>query len=118
MLLREVVDLLRAEVIWGSELLDILQIPACFAADLMSEVLAFSAPEALLITGLTNIQSVQTANVADLPAIVFVNDKRPGPQVLDLAQERGIPLLTTRFTMFAACGLLYENGLRPALKEK
>ena len=118
MLLREVVDLLHAEVIWGSEYLDVLRVPACFAADLMSEVLAYSAPEALLITGLTNIQSVQTANVADLPAIVFVNGKRPGPQVLELARERGIPLLATSMTMFDACGLLYANGMPPALKGK
>jgi len=118
MLLREVVDLLQAQVIWGAELLDTLRVPACFAADLMSEVLAFSAPDALLITGLTSVQSIQTANVADLPAILFVNDKRPGPQVMDLARERGIPLLTTHLTMFAACGLLYEKGLRPGLKGK
>jgi predicted transcriptional regulator len=117
MLLREVVDLLQAEVIWGHDLLDTLRLPACFAADLMSEVLAFSAPDALLITGLTSVQSIQTANVADLPAILFVNAKKPGQQVLDLAQERGIPLLTTRLTMFAACGLLYGRGMPPAMKD-
>lgn len=116
MLLREVVQILQAEVIWGADLLDTLQVPACFAADLMSEVLAYSAPEALLITGLTSVQSVHTANVADLLAILFVNGKRPGPQVLELAQERRIPLLTTPLTMFAACGLLYGNGMPPGLK--
>ena len=110
--IREVIDLLGCEVIWGEERLAEMSVSACFAADLMSEVLAFSEPEALLITGLVNVQAIHTADVAEMRAILFVNGKRPGGDVLALAKERGIPLLTTKLTMFEACGILHANGLK------
>jgi len=93
-----------------------LEIATCFAADLMSEVLAFCAPGALLVTGLANIQAVHTANLAELAGIIFINEKRPPQAVLDAAREQDVPLLTTALTMFDACGRLYEHGIQPARK--
>lgn len=104
-------DLLRCEVICGGDQMH-QEIAEAFAADLMSDVLAFSRPDALLVTGLTTIQSVHTSHVADLRAILFVNRKRPAQAVLDLACEKGIPVLSTPLPMFEACGILYANGLR------
>jgi predicted transcriptional regulator len=116
MLLSEISGLLGCETIDGFEQLLGIEIGSCFAADLMSEVLAFCGHGALLITGLTNIQSVHTADVADLRAILYVNDKRPEAAVIALARDRGIPLLSTKLTMFGACGILYNQGLKPAWK--
>ncbi len=110
MRLREVRDLLECEVVWGDDLLD-EEVSEAFAADLMSDVLSFCRSDALLITGLTSIQSVHTSHVADLKAIVFVHHKQPGSEVLALARTRGIPLLTTPCAMFEACGRLYGAGL-------
>lgn len=56
MLMQELVDLLNCQVILGSEFMEGLEVTACFAADLMSDVLAFSHPGSLLITGLASIQ--------------------------------------------------------------
>lgn len=116
MLLRELIDLLGCEAVWGAELLDCLEVTACFAADLMSDVLAFSRPGALLMTGLASIQSAHTADVADLAAILFVAGKRPAPPVLELARDKQIPLLTTPLTMFEACGRLWARGLQPGVR--
>ena len=106
--LRRIVELVEAEVLLGLDRLDDLEITSCFAADLMSDVLRFSHAGTLLITGLTSVQSVHTADVADLAAILFVGDKRPDPGIVDVARARGIPLLSTRRSMFEACGLLYD----------
>jgi predicted transcriptional regulator len=116
MLLREVLELLAGNVIWGVEFLDHLEVRACFAADLMSDVLAFSRPGVLLITGLVSIQSAHTADVADLPAILYVSGKRPAEAVIFLAREQGIPLLTTPLSMFEACGRLHAGGLLPGVR--
>ena len=78
----------------------------------MSEVLAFCGHGALLVTGLTNVQSVHTAEVVDAQAILYVNGKRPDEQVLALARARGLPLLSTTLTMYEACGRLHAG--RPA----
>ncbi len=111
MRLCELLVLLGCDVLWGEDLLEDMDVNACFAADLMSDVLRFSEPGALLITGLTSVQSIHTADVADLRAILFVGSKRPGAEVTSLARERGIPILSTERSMFDACAILKEAGL-------
>ncbi len=117
MTLAEIRRLLDCKVIVGEDLLEQTQVTSCFAADLMSDVLAFSRPGALLVTGLTSLQSVHTADIADLPAILFIRDKRPDGSVADVARHKRIPLLTTRRYMFETCGLLFDHGLKAAGKD-
>lgn len=111
MLMQELVDLLKCRVILGTEFMEGLEVTACFAADLMSDVLAFSRPGSLLITGLASIQSAHTADVADLSGILFVGGKTPAEPVIALVRNQRIPLLTTELSMFEACGRLYASGL-------
>ncbi len=111
MLLDRVAELLECDVLLGAERLATVQVSTCFAADLMSDVLRFSRSGTLLLTGLTSVQSVHTADVADLPAILFVAGKRPPQPTLDLAREKGLPVLVTRHGMYEACGLLHAAGL-------
>jgi predicted transcriptional regulator len=117
MKLAEIRELLECEVIYGEDLLEHTEIESCFAADLMSDVLAFSRSGALLVTGLTSLQSVHTADIADLTAILFIHDKRPGNPVVEVARHKKIPLLTTRRFMFETCGLLFDHGLKAAGRE-
>jgi predicted transcriptional regulator len=107
----EVQKILRAEILCGGENLERDAEIAC-GADLMSDVLAFTKERALLLTGLTNIQVVRTAEVSDLVGIVFVRGKRPTAEVIGLAEAKGIPLLLSNYPMYESCGLLYKNGLR------
>lgn len=81
-------------------------------ADLMSDVLASIKPEAVLLTGLCNIQVVRTAQMADVCAIVFVRGKMPAAEIIELAEEESIPLISSPFGSFEACGRLYRAGLR------
>lgn len=113
MQLSEIKEALECAVVCGEEMLD-SDVRVCFAADLMSDVLAFSTSEAILMTGLTSVQSLHAADVADLKAIVYVHDKRPGQPVLDLARARRIPLLSTKHNLFDACGILYRLGIKGA----
>ncbi len=83
-----------------------------FASDLMSDVLHLIKPHTLLITGLTNIQSIRTAEMADLPAILFVRGKCPPPETLELAKQVGVAILLSPYTMFETSGKLFQAGLR------
>ena len=80
-------------------------------ADLMSDVLAFTHEGTLLMSGLTNPQVVRTAEMAGIKAIVFVRGKIPPPETIALAEQKGIPLLASKFTMFETCGRIYKAGL-------
>jgi hypothetical protein len=82
------------------------------AADLMSDALAFvSSADCVLLTGLINEQAVRTAEMLDIPVLVFVRGKAPAPPVVKLADEKGIALLSTGYSMYEACGRLYAAGL-------
>ena len=88
-----------------------LEVQMGCGADLMSDVLAFTHEGSLLMTGLTNPQVVRTAEMAGITAIVFVRGKVPPPETVTLAEEKGIPLLASKYTMFETCGRLYKAGL-------
>jgi predicted transcriptional regulator len=81
-------------------------------ADLMSDVLASIQPDAVLLTGLCNIQVVRTAQMADVRAIVFVRGKIPAPEIVELAAKENILLITSPFGTFELCGRLYHAGLK------
>ncbi|MCK4535239.1 MAG: hypothetical protein KAT81_06860, partial [Syntrophobacterales bacterium] len=77
----------------------------------MSDVLAFAKPGSIMITGLTNPQIVRIANIVDNSAIIIVRGKTPPDETVRLAEELGIPLLSTRYILFETSGKLYANGI-------
>jgi predicted transcriptional regulator len=108
--LREVKEILEAEVVVGGDQLD-KEIRTGASADLMSDVLAFAQSGCLLLTGLTNPQIVRTSDVLDIAAIVLVRGKRPLPETIQLAEELRIPILLTRYILYEAVGRLYAKGV-------
>ncbi len=110
MVLREVKEILEAELLSGEDCLDIEIRMAC-GADLLSDVLAFSKSESLLLTGLTNPQVVHTAEIAEIKAVCFVRGKRPPAETIKLAEDKGIPLLRTSLPMYESCGRLYSHNV-------
>ena len=111
MKVREIQEILSAQVICGEEFLDREVFSAC-GSDMMSDVLAYVKEQAELLSGLLNPQVVRTAEMMDKQCIVFVRGKRPDASIIGLARDRDIVLLSTQYPMFASCGMLYEKGLR------
>lgn len=111
MTLNEVKDILQAEVLTCNSDMNVTVDRGC-SSDLMSDVLAFSLPGALLITGLVNGAVIRTAEIATVKAIVFVRGRKPKKEAIALAEEKKIPLFATNLPMFEASGRLYEKGLR------
>ncbi len=111
MKISEVRDILKATVLVGEDLLD-KTVSGGGAADLMGDVLSTVARDALLLTGLTTSQVLETARVSGVAAVVFVRGKKPEKRFLDLARTHEIPILLTRHSLFIACGKLYMEGLR------
>lgn len=113
MKLRDIASLIRAEVLSGDEQLDDIDIECAYGADLMSDVLAFARSGSLLLTGLTNIQIVRTAQMLDLPAVVFVRGKKPQEAAVKLASQIKMPILLCQMSMFECCGILFQKGILP-----
>ena len=110
MKLRQIAELLECEILIGEEFLD-REVAYAFGSDLMSDVLAYTEEDTVLLTGLCNNQVIRTAEMLDLKSIVFVRGKKPTDEIIELAKEYDILLLRTEHTMYSASGILYSHGL-------
>ncbi len=111
MKLKEIKELLEAEVVSGKDKLEAEVNFGC-AADLLSDILAFGKPGSVLLTGLTNLQVINTANVSDIKAVCFVRGKKPDNNVIKSARRNDLIVLLTNLPMFESCGRLYQKGLK------
>ena len=106
----EIIDLLRAQK-FSTPTEEDSGVARAFASDLMSDVLTLLADQLLLITGLNTIQTIRTAEMADIRHVLLVRGKIPDGRMREIAGEHGIILMSTRFSMFKSSGILYAAGL-------
>ncbi len=111
MILKEIAELLEAEVFCKVEDLE-KEITCAFGSDLISDILMCTKEPTILLTGLTNPQVVRLADMIDLQGIIFVRGKKPPVELVEMAAERGLPMISTAFTLYKSSGILYNSGLR------
>lgn len=114
----ELARLIDGKVLSGEEYIDKIDIKKGFAADLMSDVLAMVASnerDVVLITGVTNPQIIRTAEILDIPMIVICRGKTVPKDVIELAKEKGIIIISTDKIVFEVSGILYSHGIKGAV---
>lgn len=109
--LQEISDLLDAEILVDGDRKN-GELTTAFAADTMSDLLAFGRAGAILLTRMTSPQVIRTSDVMDIAAIIMIRGKIPSKEVIQLAGELHVPILATRLPQFETAGLLYAKGLR------
>ncbi len=112
MTLESAVDALGAQSVIPALDRDV-ELAGCFAADLMSDVLAFAAEGCLLVTGLATDHVIRTAAIKRLVAVVVIGGKEPNADMVEAAREEAVPLYRTPLSKYEACGLLMQSGLGP-----
>lgn len=112
MKLSEIVNILDAKVICGEEFLD-KDVEFGFASDLMSDVLTLNTDNMLLITGLSNVQSMRTAELADVAQVLFVRNKQINDEMIAIAKDNNMLVMSTSRSMFRAIAALSKAGLKP-----
>lgn len=112
MKLSKILELINGHIICGFDKIE-NEVNHAFASDLMSDVLTLKSNEFVLLTGLCNTQVIRTAEMADLQMIIFVRDKQVTDDMMELAIENGMLLMTTPYSMFKVSGILYANGVKP-----
>ena len=112
MKISEIIELTESLVVAGDPG-NSTDIERAFSSDLMSDVLTLDDHQIILITGLANVQLIRTVEIADVPVILLCRNKKAGPEMIDLANEIGIVLLETPYSIFRSSGILYQNGLKP-----
>lgn len=112
MKIREIAELLNAEVVCGSKYND-KEVEYAFASDLMSDVLTTRKDSMLLITGLATVQAVRTAEMSDIHCIIFARGKKLSDDMLEIASENEMVLMKCSYSVFRTSGLLYAAGIQP-----
>lgn len=110
MKISEIASILNGKILCCEEISGEEVFSAC-GSDMMSDVLAYVKNQAVLLTGLVNPQVIRTAEMMDMKCVVFVRDKIPSEEILQIARQSGIVVMKTALRMYEACGLLYSKGL-------
>ena len=116
MTIAEVINIVDGTLLTSPDRLS-MQVDTACGSDLMSDVLAFVKDKTVLITGLINTHVIRTAEMLDITCIVFSRGKQPNEEMLEMAEEAGITVVSSKMTTYTACGELYLRGL-PGTKEK
>jgi hypothetical protein len=111
MKIEEVIILLNGKLVTTGNVSQVIETGFC--SDLMSDVLTLDTEKMLLITGTANIQTIRTAEMAEIHSILLVRNKKATVEMVQLAEEAGIIIIETSFSSFKCCGLLYNSGLKP-----
>ena len=112
MKLREISELLNATVRCGHDRLD-EEHETAFASDLMSDVLTLGDYNPVILTGLCNMQTIRTCEMGNLDIIVLVRRKKASEEMIEEAEDEGMVVMESDFSMFKACGLLFNAGMQP-----
>ena len=112
MKLSKIVELLNARVLAGHNQLS-REVEHAFSSDLMSDVLTLTTDNVILLTGLSNIQCLRTAEMADISQVMIVRNKPVSKEMIDLAEQNNIVLLSVDSSLFRASGVLFGEGIKP-----
>ena len=117
MVLKEVVNLLDAEVLTGNSDPE-LELNSAFSSDMMSHMLAYSNDKSILITALYNPQVLRTADLMGISCVIFIGRSAPDPALIKLAESLGVTVVQSPYSMYVTCGILFSNGLQGAFQNE
>ncbi len=83
------------------------------SGDLLSDILATTKEDFIMLTGQTTPQAIRTAIAVGALGVIIVRGKKPLDESIAIARENGIPLASTQLKMFECCftlgGLLWNS---------
>jgi len=108
--IKELSQVLNAKILSSGYLS--CEIKSIYVSDLMSDVLTFGKDAQLLVTSLTNRQTIRTIEMVEIPAICYTNGKQPDKKTIELAVNNMITVLATELSTFQVTGKLFAAGLQ------
>lgn len=110
MTIEQIISILDCKVL-NLDISSNMSVDSVYATDLMSDVLANCKKGSLLLTILSNLQSVRAAEMTEVEVLCYVSGRNPKPEALAHGKKKKMTILTTEFSMYRACSLLHDAGL-------
>lgn len=81
---------------------------SAYVSDLLSDVMGKAQPQMIWITSQIHKNIVAVASLIELSAIVIVNERKPDEEMLKLAEEEGVVVMTSDKPAFETAGMVYN----------
>ena len=105
--LKQLANMLELECLTGKENLD--RVPhGAYSSDLLSDVMGNAQKDMLWITTQSHKNIVAVASLKELSAIIIVNGRKVGEEVLEAAESEGVVILFSEIPAFETAGKLYN----------
>jgi predicted transcriptional regulator len=113
MSVEEIIELIEGEIVTGNPKNNI-QISLAFSSDLMSDVLTINhhQDDIVLLTGLANVQTIRTVEMAGLNLVILVRGKKANNDMIEIANENDITIIETKYSSFRTSAILYNAGVK------
>jgi predicted transcriptional regulator len=113
MSIEKITELIEGEIITGTPKNEIL-ITLAFTSDLMSDVLTINhhQNDIALLTGLANVQTIRTVEMAGLNVVILVRGKKANADMIEIAKENDITIIETKYSAFRTSAILYHAGIK------
>ena len=106
-----IAELLKAKIL-TPELNLQAEVDYAFTSDLMSDVLTGDYDKTVLITGLSNLQAIRTAEMSDIREVIIGRNKVVSREMIELARDNDIVLLQSSYSLYKISGILYDSGVK------
>ena len=103
MKLKEIAEILDAELLYAPNDWEKCVIESVIASDLISDILVSEGEEQLLMTSLTSTQMVRTASLIGAVAIILVHRRQAPAGMEAVAREQEMPLFRSSVEKYDAC---------------
>ncbi|MDR1181693.1 MAG: hypothetical protein LBL13_06925 [Bacteroidales bacterium] len=111
--IEKIVQLIEGKIVTENNRNNI-QITHAFTSDLMSDVLTINhaRDDIILLTGLANVQTIRTVEIAGLNLVILVRGKKANPDMIEIANENDISIIETDYSAFRTSAILYNAGIK------
>lgn len=88
------------------------EVTSMFVGDLLSHVLGNANDGDILITVMSNINTLAVASLINLSAIIFPDNINVSEELIQKAEEEGIPMFSTTLSAKDTVIHLFNHGIR------
>lgn len=94
--------------VFGTAKGESVEISGGYTSDLLSDVMGKAENGNAWITLQSHKNVIAVASLRELSCIILINDNQPEDDMLEQANEEGIPVLGTSLSAFETSGLIYN----------
>ena len=112
--LQNLIDHLNLTPLTEPENYESIVVTSGYCSDLLSCVMTGAQPQGIWVTLMAHSNIVAVAALLDLAAILITENAQPDQNTLQIANQKGVILLSTPKGNFETVGRLWELGVRVA----